>query len=166
MRRFVSLMLFLYMTVTLWACTSENKIESPVLFYYPAKTVSYGSAEGVITPEERESANYKNDPSGLITLYLQGPKSTALRNPFPEDLSVRSYAVLDTEVILELSPHFSNVTGLDLTMACASLARTIFQLTNTEKLTIITEGIVQTHVIYASDLLFEDIPPETTMPKE
>ena len=166
MKKLIVFLLSIIIMVTLLACSAENPLKSPVLFYYPAKTVSYGSSDGVIRPEKRDSADYKNDPSGLIMLYLQGPKSTELVNPFPEGLTVRSYAVLDTEVILELSPHFSTITGMELTMASTSLARTIFHLTSTKKLTIITEGVAQTHVINASDLLFEDIPQDTTSQKE
>lgn len=166
MKKILAALLLLSIAINLFACTQPPKIEVSVYFYYPAKTISYSSQDGVIAPEKRESKDFENDPTGLLDLYLQGPMQNTLQNPFPKDLSVRSYAVLDTEVILELSPQFSEITGLELTLACASLGKTIFRMTDTEKLTIITEGIAQPQVIYANDLLFEDIPAETTTPKE
>ena len=166
MKKILSALLLLTIAVSLCACSDTQKVEVPVYFYYPAKTVSYGTQDGVITPEKRESKDFINDPTGLLNLYLQGPADNSLQNPFPKELSVRSYAVLDTEVILELSPQFSEISGLDLTLACASLGKTIFRMTDTEKVTIFTEGIAQPQVIYAKDLLFEDVPSETTTPKE
>ena len=112
--------------------------------------------------EKRESKEYDKDPAGLIQLYLNGPVTEGFRSPFPKDVKVRSFAVANKEVILELSADFGASQGLEHSLAISCLTKTVFQLTDTEKLTLLVEGKAESMVYSAEDVLYIDDATQTT----
>ena len=160
MKRLILILTSIVLFLCCLGCNQKTKIVKPVNFYYPSESVSYEGNDRVIRPEVRESKDHTNDLTGLVRLYLQGPVTQGFENPFPNDVTLRSFAIMDNEVIIELSAQFAQVTGLDHTLAVCSIAKTLYQLTNIEKVTIITEGVAEPLVLTNEDMMFIDA--ETT----
>ena len=137
MKYWISLLLIISILLSLCGCTQDMRpAKSPVNFYYLAKEVSYDGESEILLPEEREGAGYEADMEGLLNQYLKGPASDALRSPFPTHVRVTRYATTANTIILEMSSEFAQLLGIDLTVACACIARTLFDLTQMERVMI------------------------------
>ena len=137
MKRFTSFLLIFSILFCFWGCTKVTPAPTkPVRFYYPAADVIYDGKTPLIQAEVRESAGYENDVTGLLNLYLHGPTSEALRSPFPGRVTVSRYSSTANTAVLELSAEFSHLVGIDLTVACACIAYTLFDLTQLDRVQI------------------------------
>ena len=67
--------------------------------------------------------------TGIINKYLQGPNTDECVSPFPAGVSVLSIEQHDSKLSIQLSAPFAELSGIDLTLACACLSKTIMQLT-------------------------------------
>ena len=138
MKRFLSLLVVLAMALTLTACTESDALT----FYYVRDESAYqfGSSEGVIAGEYREAAGHVHDLRYLLILYLHGPVSENLRSPFPNGTSLVDLEQTTEGLTIHLSSIASAMKGTDLTLACASIARTCFEITDVQSVTIIATG--------------------------
>ena len=163
MKRTICLLLFLSLLLCLPACAHHvDAPKEPVQFYYPRYTdqFQYSAPDGVITHELREAAGYSDRYSYLLNLYLRGPVSQGLRDPYPVGTSVISLETVADSAELILTDSFAQLSGMELTVACACLTLTVHSLTGTETLTITTQnkklepdGKI---VMKLSDILFMD----------
>lgn len=127
----VSVLLLLSM---LWGCehdVSKNFVE----FYYPRLEYGYNREKNVFADsafalEKRDNMGYQSMQM-LLSIYLEGPEDPALMNPFPEELSIVDVHTNGTTLMLTVSDHLAELTGLPLIIACASLARTGMEMTGT-----------------------------------
>ena len=163
MKRMISLLLSLALLLCLPACAHHvDAPKEPVQFYYPRHTdqLQYGDPQGVITHELREAAGYTDRYSYLLNLYLRGPVTQGLRDPFPNGISVISLETAGNSAELVLSDSFAQLSGMDLTVACACLTLTLHSLTGIERLTVTTQGQQLEPegkiVMRLSDILFMD----------
>lgn len=115
-------------------CDSAKSIREPVPFYYMQKAVTYGTDNGLIGFEQRESRN--KAPEELISSYLNGPVSSQLVNPFPKGTKLLSMTVESSTVTLVLSDKYATLTGISLTAANACLSKTVFALTEAQTISI------------------------------
>lgn len=158
MKRILILLLIVaLLTPVLFGCQRENtEILSPVNFYYPKAVYSYGSADSVLGSEQRETAGFEGDFRYIMNLYLQGPTSSELVSPFPAGITVFSLYFKKGCAYLILNEAFSKLTGLELTLACTAIAKTIAEMTNMKSVDI----SVKSHELDGSDhiiLNIEDI---------
>ena len=163
MKRLICLLLSLSLLLCLAACASKvDAPKEPVQFYYPRHTdqLQYGDTDGVITYELREAAGYADRYSYLLNLYLRGPVSQELRDPFPSGISVVSLETGAGSAELVLTDAFAQLSGMELTVACACLTLTLHNLTGIESLTVTTQnqqlGTEGKIVMNLSDILFMD----------
>ena len=133
MKRFFCLILALL--VLLSGC-SASQLREPVTFYYPRTQYRYGSADGVIAQEQRESTGHAGDLSYLLNLYLMGPAEEGLRSPLPKGILLLSSAMEEGEVHLTLSDSSRLMTESDFSLACACLALTSLEITGLTTVTI------------------------------
>ncbi len=141
MRKLICLLLLVSMALPLWGCASqEPPIEYPVTFYYRRSSLTYGKADSVIAPETRDAGNHNGDYTALIAMYLQGPADSALHRTFPGDVTVISLEVTGTSAAVQLSDEFSALSGLDLSIACACLTKTVCTMTGAERVSIYAEN--------------------------
>lgn len=137
MKRWISLLLVIVVLLTLAGCAQTTPApERPVNFYYPANETIYDGKTPVIQAETREGSGYEEDIAGLLTVYLRGPVSEELRSPFPRWVKVTHFAASANIATLELSSEFSLLSGIDLTIACACIANTLFDLTDVHRVQI------------------------------
>ena len=134
MKRLTILTLCLCVLISAVGCArNEAPPKSPVSFYYPLAETVYDGSSPVIQPEAREGAGFEDDTEGLLNLYLQGPTTDTLRSPFPSGVTVSRYTTTANTAILELNSEFAGLSGIGLTLACVSVAYTLFDLTGLDR---------------------------------
>lgn len=125
---------------SLCACgNTGNDFDAPVEFYYPCVKVTYGASDSVISSEIREGQGYTEDLYALLELYFRGPESPALRSPFPDDLILEAAEINGSRLLITLSPSFAELTGSELTIACACLTMTALKLADIDSVEILAE---------------------------
>ncbi len=154
----------------LYGCgASQPKLEDSITFYYPRSEYLFGQTDSVIASEIREAAGKKGDLAALLGEYLQGPQSSDLRSPFPADAKILQIQQEGSILQLTMNDRFSQLSGMELTMACACLTKTGLTLTNCQTVQIVIDGTLpDTQRIITMDaqtlLLMDDII--TTTPTE
>ena len=137
MKNLLCVILILALSFTLAACASPKEdIKDPVSFYYRQLEMDYGNAPSAIAKEIRDAQSRRQDYSYLLSLYFKGPEEYSLYNPFPRSTTVKSFALQDGAVDLQLSSAFASLSGLDLSIACACLTITVCEMTGAEQVTI------------------------------
>ena len=133
MRRILSLCLALVCLLGLVAC---NRPEQPEhhLFFYLVDETEIGSGATLFQSEERQ-VDSARPWKERIQMYLTGPVSDSLRNPFPRDLTVTSATLREAESVIEitLSEEYAQLTGIGLTLANTCLVWTLTEYANVER---------------------------------
>ena len=133
------LLCLLLCALLLAGCATSERIVSPGLFYYPRAEVSYGEG-GVIGSEERETAGHEVDYFFLMAQYLHGPLDPALRSALPRNTVLLSAEVDGTLLKLTFTQDLAELSGLDLTIACACVTLTCISLFHVEQVRIQANG--------------------------
>lgn len=137
MKQWIILLLLLASIPTLPGCQQEApELKDPVTFYYQRQNLTYNSSDGVIAGETRDADGHAHEPAYLLNVYLSGPLSPEFVSPFPSKVRLLALEIQETNAILTLNRRFSELTGLDLTIACACLTMTTISLTGVETVTI------------------------------
>lgn len=145
--------------LVLYGCAKQSDpIQQPVNFYYHSNLSSNENFDQIIVAEVREGAQHSKEE--LIAQYLHGPNSEELVNPFPHDIELKSLAVDAKRVVITLSETFSQLNGIDMTLACSCLCATLFDLYDCQTVEITSEGLFvngkSTIVLQREDLVFLD----------
>lgn len=140
MKKKISVLLLISLCIPLWGCQPKTEpVKSPVTFYYCREEFDHGKEDSVILGEIRDQAGFEDNLTGLLDIYLQGPVSENLHSTFPYGTVVREYRVEDTTAVLTLSHQLSLAEGMDLTIACACLTKTVLELTGLDTVRIYTQ---------------------------
>lgn len=139
MKRIIAFILSFLLLPTLWGCQEKETFQTPVAFYYQAGELDYHVQCTAIRSEIREGAEYTS-LAETVNVYLQGPESQDLQNPFPIGLRLVSAEIRDDTLYLTLSDHLGTLSGLPLTMACSCLVMTSLELTGVTNVNIRTEN--------------------------
>ena len=101
-----------------------------VSFYYPRDPEEKvtGPVDTFCAAEAREAAGSTADLSYLLSLYLGGPVDDSLISPFPEGTRLLGLQQREDRLFIELSGEFSQLSDMDLTIACACISLTCFEL--------------------------------------
>lgn len=146
MKRFVCLILAATLLCLCGCHYSEHgDILEPVDFFYPRVSDGflYGASDGVLAGEIREASGRLNDLNYLLTMYLRGPQSDGLRSPFPDGCKLQSVSWEGTILWITLSPEFATLENMELTLACASLAKTCFSVSSATAVRLMAESETQ-----------------------
>lgn len=101
----------------------EEEIVQPVNFYYVNREITFNTAEGVISPEIHEGAEFQN-LEDLLRAYLKGPDSAHLQSLLPGGTTLHSCIVEDGSAHIQFSSQFSNLSGVKLTTVCTAILLT------------------------------------------
>lgn len=162
MKRVLCLLLASLLLAGLLGChySDSGDILEPVEFFYPRRSRNfvYGSADGVIASEIREASGHTDDLHYLISMYLRGPQDSDLRSPFPGGCVPEEIRIEDDILHIRLSEEFSSLENMELTLACAALAKTCFAMTDSRYVHInsLSEGKSITIQLGADTLLLAD----------
>lgn len=136
------LFVFLMMAALL-VCTgcqvSPNAPQNSVTVYYKAASISYGSQDGVIAPYHLDATDHENDHSYLLNAYLSQQVHGSFASTFPAGTCLVSLDLNGLTAKVVLSDQFAGLKGLDLTIACICLTRTIITLTDCHEVIISAE---------------------------
>lgn len=123
MRKWIALLLCTALLLSLPGCSAEGPaIERQ--FYYRRVSIDHESTESVIGSEARDISAY-SDISDILEAYLAGPDSQELISPFPRESRVLSWTLLNDSLILTMNEAFCALSGIELTIACTCIMRTM-----------------------------------------
>lgn len=137
MNRLMCLLCVLLAMLNMVGCNRTDPVEEPVMFYYPRAEFGVGETDSVISPEIREGSGLTVEM--LLENYLEGPLEAELINPFPEGTKLISISLDSDTLHITLSDSVASLTGVDLTLACASLAKTCLAMTDAASVEILAE---------------------------
>lgn len=167
MKRLFGLILTLALCLSLCACGSgKDKIQQPVNFYYRCSELSYDTSDGLIRAYVAEAAGY-TEVLPLLRLYLQGTTDAAFTSTFPAGIQLLDAYVMGKTIYLELNESMADLTGIDLTIACACLTMTALELVDATNVCISANGAAMdgspSITMSLNDLILQDLyTPETT----
>lgn len=143
MKRILAILLCLAAAAGLCACAAKPQEApvSPVDFYYRRAELTYEGSDGVISPEQREALGHESDLDWLLAQYFSGPVTEALTLPFRRGLHPVAWTQEDGVFTLTVSQELGELSGIDLTVACACIAQTLFALTGCQAVTLRAEGV-------------------------
>ena len=139
MKRFYISALAMPLLLSMAACGTVQKSGTAVQFYYQMDRIANGTETGVIAAESRYFTNI-DVIEDIIAIYLAGPEAETLQSPFPADLTLQSMTLTSTSLDLVFSDHIAQKSGIDLTIACACIQKTIKNLTGIDTINIYAEN--------------------------
>lgn len=139
MRPIRCLSLILVLLLLLSACSFITP-KNIVSFYYPRSSLqsSDGNSQLFYSVENREITDDAKNLRYLLSLYFKGPLGNNRTSPFPADTHVVTLDQHAGQLYIQLNDEFGHLSGMDLTIACACISLTCFDLTDAERVTIIT----------------------------
>lgn len=173
MKRLFCLILSILLIVPVSGCQRQDR-DTHYTFYYPRMDHGYNTLEGKFHNSFVEAESRK-DISGqslfdILEIYLDGPIDLNLSNPFSKDLSVVSVSVNGQALSIVVTDHLAELTGIYLYIACACLAQTGMELTNTDIVQISCEKALldgKKAISLGKDtILFNDAATATTHEQE
>lgn len=123
LKKRVSLLLVFFLLIGVCGC-AQPQMTCPGSFYYKCAQPQFGTPDSVIRAEQRELAEVHDDMTEMLELYLLGPQDPELVSPFPRNTHVMDASIADQTMYITLSKEFSQLSGVDLTIACGCLTRT------------------------------------------
>jgi hypothetical protein len=142
MKKLFCLLLILCLCAPGLGCqTGTEKIDAPASFYYRRNEIGYWSESSVIQKETRDISGLEHTPNEIIALYLKGPASDALLQIFPTNTRLLSLDIAEGATTLHISDDLHQLSGIDLSIACVSLAMTTMELTGAETVRIQTDAM-------------------------
>ncbi len=141
MRRCLIFLLGLSILFSLIACVAEAPdLTASTNFFYRRVEPDYDAVDGMIASERRNILGVEDNLKAMLQLYFDGPQDAALISPFPKNLTVSHIWQQDTGILLDLSPELQTMSGIDLTLACACISMTCFDLTEAETVSLRVPG--------------------------
>lgn len=115
----------------------QERFKDPVTYYYlrDYSDLDHRDAffsEGAMGSEIREAGDHRTDLNYLLSIYLQGPLDEGLRSPFPKGCRPMDIRREDSSLYLTLSPSITQLNEMELTVACACLAKTCMELVDVD----------------------------------
>lgn len=126
MKRILSVLLTLAAILSLNACTKKDEIRQPVAFYY--RNANIASGTDILVPEMREADGNRDDIPRLLREYLKGPTAAGLVHVIPSETVLYSFSLEEGAAEVVLSDEFAQLSGIDLTISCACITKTILGL--------------------------------------
>lgn len=155
MTRFFSFLLVLVLCLTMAGCGSgQERVIAPVAFYYPYAEMPFGSDEGIIVPEIRESSGHRDNLPYLLALYQMGPSSDELHSPLPSGVRIQAVERNGQRINLTLGDQNGVMTDTRFTIASACLAMTCLELTEAKTIVVTCGSRVSS--MNRDNLVFQD----------
>ncbi len=131
------IVLLLVISLVLCGCSSSRTEEETVAFYYPVLEMDYSIGASYLQAEIRSKAVTGYVLTDILNLYLQGPLDRYIYSmPFQHNTKVHALAIENGVMQLTLTRGFATYTGLQLTIACACIAKTAMELTGVDSVRI------------------------------
>lgn len=140
MKRSTVLSLLLALMLLFSACNQSDPSDT-VAFYYARNPQSQTvPSDTFCTVEHRRITTSNSNLRYLLSLYLQGPLDDGSVSPFPDGTQLVKLDIHNDHLFIQLSQEFAELTNIDLTLACACLSLTCFDLADANQVTIFTSA--------------------------
>lgn len=130
----------LLLLCTLCGCSGPFLKSDATEFYYLRGEISYAGSTGVIASETQDIPDTNEPIIQILKDYLAGPDDNDLISPFPEGIEIINVTLAEGSLLLEFNDRLSELSGMDLTLACACITKTCLGLTDATSVTIRAEG--------------------------
>jgi germination protein M len=155
MRRLLTMLLGAVLLLSLSACVetavSEPK-ENEILVCY---AVTAGdSSRDVVRYLARSVPGGETRIDAALSLLLHAPAGVNVYSPLPQGLSVRSWTLEDGLITVDVSEEYSELIGMDLTLAdsCIVLTLTRFEEISSVCITVKDQPVLQReHQVFTAD---------------
>ena len=127
MKKILSLLLCCAMLLPLAGCAPHSDTVSGK-FYYRREVTEFGTADGIITFEDRQIPDPMTDTDALLSAYFAGPEDDRLILPFPRASAVLDWELDGQTIILTMNESFGDLTDVELTIACTCICKTLIGL--------------------------------------
>lgn len=139
MKKQISFLLVLSILFSLFGCNTDS-VKDPGNFYYLRSESQFSDADGIIAPEIREMKDLRGNLDSILELYMRGPESSNLESPFPRDTKILEWKIIGSSLHLNFSDLFAQLSGVELTLACACITKTCIELLDVETVRIRANG--------------------------
>ena len=159
MKRIIVFILLIAMTVCICGCGNRgSEMIKPVNVYYCRETVDHSSDLGIFAPIQLDIGEWDGRMLAFINFYISAPVRDGLRSPFPTGAGITSIEYLDNALRVQLNPLFARLSTGELTVACACISLTLFELTNANSVRFNHHGATNdtVAVMTRDNLLFKD----------
>ena len=140
MKRLFLLSLIAAIVLSLFACTANEIYEGSVVFYYVKNEKDTDGKTDVITPYYPQLNNTIDNYAEILGIYFNGPTNYSCQSPFPAGTTIEDINITRSKAQLVLSPQFATISGIDFTVACACLTKTVIELTGVNSVQIRVNG--------------------------
>ena len=160
MRRIISFILIVVMLFCLFGCSHSNKTEmvKPVAVYYCQKDVDYNS--GIIVADKMDYNDWNGRMLAFLNFYISAPVKESMDSPFPAGANINAIEYRNDTLRVQLNALFSRLSASELTVACACITLTLFELTDAYAVSFsYHNGSNETIAVMNRDnLIFRDLP--------
>lgn len=139
MKKLIAIVISLLLLPGICGCQKQEQQPEGIAFYYCVTELSFGIQDKAIEAEYRQGIT-KDHWANVLDLYLRGPETAGLRSPFPAGLKTVATSMEQNTAYITVTEELASLSGLELTLACASLAMTCLELTGAETIVISADG--------------------------
>lgn len=119
----------------------SSECQNPIYFYYLCLESSYLPEDLVFYECCIDGKEIGSSLSDILEFYLKGPSATEEAvSPFPAGTKLVGVEGTETRLYVTLSSELASLSGVQLTLACACLAKTCFPLCNAKYIRIQAYG--------------------------
>lgn len=150
MKKWICLPLAALLLIALFCATQFKTVSAAkhtFQVYFRSNSMTSSSA---LEPETRTLNPKEDSIPQLLQWLLDGPQETDHSDVLPEGVTLISQTLHDSVLTLNFSKEYSELTGVDLTVANGSIVLTMTQLKGVDGVTILSAG--------------EQVLPSTTLP--
>ena len=163
--KYIRLILAVMVLFSLLQGCSQPAADNAPTFYYLNAEPEYGSDGSIIGSESRHNAEDNTQLRYLLALYFSGPIDSTLRSPFPKGSAILNLWTEETCLHLTMNGAFSNLSGVEMTKACACIALTVFDNSDAQSVEVhFTEAAtgISRKLVFSRDsmVLHDEIMPE------
>lgn len=169
MARRISALLLAFALLLFCGCgqqPSSKDMVHPIRFYYKVTDDRYEATGQAMECEWFETQGHKDDYPWILNAYFDGPSGQQLLAPFPKSLELLSVQRDGESLRVNVSEELSQLSGIDLTMACSCITLTCLELDGIETVSITANGASMDGrmavIMTREDLLLEDAGSDDT----
>ena len=162
MKKLIIFVIVTVLSLYTFGCKHRDaNYDAPATFYYVQNQDTLDLSDHMIRGETHETTHLNSNLSEIMNTYFEGPASISNRSPFPAGLSVVRLDQNEDRIHLTLNNVFTQLEGLDLSVASTCISMTLFELTGCNCVELSAENtlsnkeeiiVISRDMLYLSDL--------------
>ena len=136
MKKTLIFILIVSLMVCLGGCSeADSDLAKPINVYYCRKNIDYQTEMGVFAVKILDFRDWDGRMLAFMNFYLSGQVDENMTSPFPAGASINAIEYRKDSLKIQLNPLFSRLSACELTIACACISLTLFELTSAYSVT-------------------------------